>query len=69
MNSGNQFYRTKKLLSDAKDEIPRGILKYEDIPYTYIRIETQCWDSESDHPVAVETKSETFRPLVEAFGQ
>jgi hypothetical protein len=68
-NNGNQFYKTKKLSSETKDEIPRGILKYEDIPDTYIRIETQCWDSESDHPVAVETKSETFRPLVEAFSQ
>ena len=68
-NNGNQFYKTKKLSSEPKDEIPRGILKYEDIPDTYIRIETQCWDSESDHPVAVEAKSETFRPLVEAFGQ
>lgn len=68
-NSRSQFYRTKKLSSEPKDEIPRGILKYEDIPDTYIRIETQCWDSESDHPVAVEAKSETFKPFVEVFGQ
>ena len=68
-NNRSQFYKTKKLSSEPKDEIPRGILKYEDIPDTYIRIETQCWDSKSDHPVAVEAKSETFRPFVEAFGQ
>jgi len=68
-NNRSQFYKSKKLLSDTKEEIPRGILKYEDIPDTYIRIETQCWDTESDHPVAVEAKSETFRPFVEAFGQ
>ena len=69
-NNLNQFYKTKKLLSDTKDEIPRGTLKYEDIPDTYIRIETQCWDThDKDHPVGVELKSETFRPFVEAFGQ
>ena len=69
-NNLNQFYKTKKLLSDTKHEIYRGFLKYEDIPYTYIRIETQCWDTDDkDHPVGVELKSETFRPFVEAFGQ
>lgn len=69
-NNRSQFYRSKKLLSDTKEEIPKGILKYEEILDTYIRIETQCWDKgEKDHPAPVELKSETFLPFVEAFGQ
>ena len=69
-NVRSQFYKTKKLSSEPKDEIPRGVLKYEDIPDTYIRIEAQCWDTDDkDHPVGVEFKSETFLPFVEAFGQ
>ena len=68
-NNLSQFYKTKKLSSEPKDEIPRGFIKYEDIPDKYLRIETQCWDTESEHPVAIEAKSETFRPFVEAFSQ
>jgi hypothetical protein len=68
-NNRSQFYKTKKLSSEPKDEIPRGFIKYEDIPDTYLRIETQCWDTETEHPVAIEAKSETFRPFVEAFSQ
>ena len=67
--SRSQFYKSKKGLSDTKEQIPEGFLKPEDIPDTYVRIETQCWDTESDHPVPVELKSETFRPLKEALGQ
>ncbi len=66
----NQFYRSKKLIYDLKEQIPEGFLKPEDIPDTYVRIECQCWDStDMDHPVPVELKSETFRPLKEALGQ
>ncbi len=66
----NQFYKSKKLLSDTKEQIPEGFLKPEDIPDTYVRIETQCWDTDDkDQPVPVELKSETFRPLKEALGQ
>jgi hypothetical protein len=66
----NQFYRSKKLLSDPKHQIPEGILTPDIIPYTYVRIEAQCWDKDDkDHPVAVELKSETFRSLEEALRQ
>lgn len=68
-DSSNQFYRSKKLIYDLKHQIPEGVLKPEDIADTYARIETQCWDAESEHPVAVEIKSETFRSLKEALGQ
>jgi hypothetical protein len=58
------------VLSDTKEEIPKGVLKYEEIPDTYIRIETQCWDKDDkDNPFPIELKSETFLPLVEAFSQ
>jgi hypothetical protein len=66
----SQFYKSKKGLSDTKEKIPEGFLKSEDIPDTYVRIETQCWDTDdTDQPVPVELKSETFRPLKEALGQ
>lgn len=66
----NQFYMSKKPLSDTKEQISEGFLKSEDIPNTYVRIETQCWDTDDkDHPVPIELKSETFRPLKEALGQ
>jgi hypothetical protein len=68
-DSSNQFYRSKKLIYDLKHQIPEGVLKPEDIADTYVRIETQCRDAESEHPVAVEIKSETFRSLKEALGQ
>ena len=69
-NNGDQFYRSKKLLSDTKEQIPEGFLKPEDISDTYVRIESQCWDADDkDHPVPVELKSETFRPLQEALDQ
>jgi len=69
-NNRSQFYRSKKVLSDTKEEIPKGVLKYEEIPDTYIRIETQCWDKDDkDNPFPIELKSETFLPLVEAFSQ
>ena len=66
----SQFYRSKKGLSDTKEQIPEGFLKPEDISDTYVRIETQCWDTDdTDQPVPVELKSETFLPLKEALGQ
>jgi hypothetical protein len=69
-NNRSQFYRSKKVLSDTKEEIPKGFLKYEEIPGTYIRIETQCWDKgDKDNPFPIELKSETFLPFVEAFGK
>ena len=68
--SRSQFYRSKKLLSDMKEQIPEGLLKPEDIPDTYVRIESQCWDStDTVHPVPVELKSETFLLLKEALDQ
>ena len=66
----NQFYKSKKLLSVTKEQIPEGLLKPEDIPDTYVRIESQCWDStDTVHPVPVELKSETFLLLKEALDQ
>ena len=70
LNNRSPFYTSKKLLSDTKEVIPRGFLKYEDIIDTYVRIECQCLDvDDMDHPVPLELRSETFRPLVEAFSR
>jgi len=65
-----QFYATKKGTTEPRDQIPAGFLKEDDIADTYVRIETQCWDTaDVDQPVPVELKSETFRPLAEALEQ
>jgi len=69
-NHDSQFYKTKKLLSDTKEQIPEGFLKPEDIPDTYVRIECHCWDTdEEDSSNPLELRSETFRLLKEALGQ
>ena len=69
-NNRSQFYKSKKGLSDTKEQIPEGFLKPEDIPDTYVRIECQCWDTdEEDSSMPLELRSETFRPLKEALGQ
>lgn len=66
----NQFYRSKKITYELQEQIPEGLLKPENIPDTYVRIECQCLDTDDmDHPVPVELKSETFRPLKEALGK
>ena len=65
-----QFYATKKGTSETRDQIPEGVLKSDDIAKTYIRVETQCWDTAvTNQPVPVELNSETFRPLAEALKQ
>jgi hypothetical protein len=69
-NSRSQFYKSKKGLSDPKEQIPEGFLKPEDIPDTYVRIECQCWDAdEEDSSMPLELRSETFRLLKEVLGQ
>jgi len=63
-----QFYATKKVTSETTDQIPEGILKPKDLAETYVRIETQCWDTDDkDQPVPVELKSETFMLLTKAL--
>jgi len=66
----NQFYRSKKITYELQEQIPEGLLKPENIADTYVRIECQCLDTDDmDHPVPVELKSETFRPLKEVLGK
>ena len=66
----SQLYKSKKVLSEPKEQIPEGFLKSEDIPDAFVRIECQCWDTaDKDQPVPMELRSETFRPLKEALGQ
>jgi hypothetical protein len=63
----NQIYISKPPTSDLKQQIPEGVLKPENVPDTYVRIESQCLDADDmDHAVPVELKSETFRSLKEA---
>jgi hypothetical protein len=66
----SQFYRSKYISDDTKHKIPEGVLKSEDIPDTYVRIECQCVDpDDKEHRMPVELTSQTFRPLKEALGQ
>jgi hypothetical protein len=68
-SGGDQFYRSK-YTNDTKHQIPEGVLKSEDIPDTYVRVECQCVDpDDKDTPMPVELTSQTFRPLKEALGQ
>lgn len=67
-SNSNQFYRTKKGTSETRDQIPEDVIKPDDIADTYVRIETQCWDTDDkNQPVPVELKSETFILLSEAL--
>jgi hypothetical protein len=68
-SGGDQFYRSK-YTNDTKHQIPEGVLKSEDIPDTYVRVECQCVDpDDKGTPMPVELTSQTFRPLKEALGQ
>ena len=65
----SQFYKSK-VIYDLKHDIPEAVLKSEDIPDTYVRVECQCVDpDDKEHAVPVELMSQTFRPLKEALGQ
>jgi len=65
----NQIYRSKGI-SDTKHQIPEGKLKSEDLSDIYIRVECQGLDKdELEHPVPLELRSQTFRPLEEALGK
>jgi len=65
----NQFYKSKKLLSDTKEKIPDGFLKPEDIADTFIRIELLCLDADvKGHAKPLQLRSETFQSLKEALG-
>jgi hypothetical protein len=69
-NIHSQIYKSEKMSSEPKEQIPEGILKSEDIPDTYVRVECQCWDTdEEDSSAPLEIRSNTFRPLKEALGQ
>jgi len=69
-NIDSQFYRSKYISDDTKHQIPEGVLKFDDIPDTYVRVECQCVDQDDkEHRMPVELMSQTFRPLKEALGQ
>ena len=65
----NQLYRSKAIY-ETTHQIPEGKLKAEDIPDTYVRVECEGLDKDdSDHPVSLEIRSITMRPLIEALGK
>jgi hypothetical protein len=66
----NQIYMSKPPTQDLKQQVPEGVLKPENIPDMYVRIESQCLDTDDmGHAAPVELKSETFRSLKEASGK
>ena len=65
----NQFYKSKPT-ADTTYQIPEGVIKSEDLSKIYVRIDTQGWDkTDSEHPIPLELKSQTFMSLEEALGK
>jgi hypothetical protein len=65
----NQFYKSETL-TDPILEIPEGHIKSENLSKIYIRIDTQGYDkNDSEHPLPLEIRSQTFMPLNEALGK
>ena len=65
----NQLYRSESM-SNTQHQIPEGKIKSEDLSDLYVRVECQGLDKDdSDHPVALELRSETIKPLKEALGK
>jgi hypothetical protein len=65
----DQFYKSKAL-TDTTLQIPEGTIKPEDLSKIYIRVDTQGYDkNDKEHPLPLELKSQTFKPLNEALGK
>lgn len=58
----DQFHRSFTLVEPVYI-IPPGVLTYEIIPYTWVRIEHRCNDVDELPFPGLELRSETFRPL------
>jgi hypothetical protein len=68
-DSYNQLYRSESL-SNTQHQIPEGKIKSEDLPDIYLRVECSGIDKDdSDHPVALELRSETIKSLKDALGK
>jgi hypothetical protein len=68
-DDSNQFYKSKAL-TDTTLQIPEGPIKPEELSKIYIRVDTQGWDkNDKEHPLPLELKSQTFKPLNEALGK
>jgi hypothetical protein len=68
-NSDTQFHRSEGN-ADTKYQIPEGVIKSEDLSKIYVRIDTQGYDkTDSEHPLPLELKSQTFMSLEEALGK
>jgi len=49
---------------------PDRPVKSEDLSKIYIRVDTQGFDkNDKEHPLPLELKSQTFKPLNEALGK
>jgi hypothetical protein len=68
-NYETQFHKSNPT-PDTKYQIPEGVIKSEDLSKIYVRIDTQGYDkSDSEHPLPLELKSQTFMSLEEALGK
>ena len=69
-DSYNQLYRSPQSMSNTQHQIPEGKIKSEDLSDIYVRVECSGLDKDdSDHPVALELRSETIKPLKDALGK
>ena len=65
----NQLYRSESL-TNTQHQIPEGKIKSEDLSDIYVRVECSGLDKDdSDHPVALELRSETIKSLKDALGK
>lgn len=63
--AGNQFYRSSGTTLTAQ-AIPEGIIKAEDLPKIYVRVQCQGWDqNDHQHFLPLELQSSTILPLKE----
>jgi hypothetical protein len=68
-NFETQFHKSKAT-PDTKYQIPEGVIKSEDLSKIYVRIDAQGYDkTDSEHPLPLELKSQTFMSLEEALGK
>lgn len=60
------FYRSP-YFPDPVHEIPAGLINEEKLPRVWVRTMAWCIDTATDHPVAFETRSNSFQNLLELY--
>ena len=65
----NQLHKSEQI-TETKYQIPKDLIKTEDLSKIYIRVDTLGYDkTDSEHSVPFEVSSRSLMPLKEALGQ